>query len=60
GENPELEAPATFWEGSGDGGAGLSLNYKRTHPTDLSGRGENPELEAPATFRGGSGDGGMA
>ena len=35
GEGLELEAPATFWGKSGDGRAGLSLNYKRTHPTNV-------------------------
>jgi len=35
GEDPELESPATFWGKSGDDGAGFSLNYKRTHPTNV-------------------------
>ncbi|MFA6930639.1 MAG: hypothetical protein WCT05_09945, partial [Lentisphaeria bacterium] len=61
GEDPELEAPATFWErgGSGAGSSGYILGAGRIRSWKLrphSGSGEDPELEAPATFWSGSGD----
>ncbi|MFA6930353.1 MAG: hypothetical protein WCT05_08500, partial [Lentisphaeria bacterium] len=56
GEDPELEAPATFrGESGGRGGSGAgSSGYI---PGRIRGTGTDPELEAPATFRGESGDG---
>ena len=53
GTDPELEAPATFWERERGAHVGGSVGGRLRPPS----AGTDPELEAPATFWGCGGGG---